>query len=304
MVARSLKDTRMNALQRKRGEEPNIMIRLIASGRMVFGMLAAVAPPSLTRPGGRMLRGGLRIAAATVIAAGGALLLAVLMRDMQLYTVRSGSMEPALLTGSVVAVNPAQRYSEPYQAGDIITFRVPSGMLITHRVVGVRHEDELVFYRTKGDANTSPDMLEVVHQHVVGKALVAVPFLGYFLAALRTSTGFVLFILLPATLVVLHERKAMRAALRKFRSSRFVPAGAFGAGVLVAGVTMLASGLFSDTVATGPTTITVGETEPSPSPSAEPSPSPTPITEPSPSPTPTFSPADVSVWRDPGYDPE
>ncbi|TSC72099.1 MAG: signal peptidase, endoplasmic reticulum-type [Parcubacteria group bacterium Gr01-1014_38] len=241
-------------------------------------------PVRVPRRGARILRGALRLLAAAVITTGGTIVFAVTLQGAQLYTVLSGSMEPAISTGSVVVVAPAQGNRAPYQSGDVITFRAAGGGApVTHRVLGVRHDAGRVRYRTKGDANPSPDAQEVLQQSVVGKTLVSVPFLGYVLVAMRTPIGFLFLILLPATLVILHELNVMRGAWKELRPSRFASAGVFGAVALAAGVAMTTSGLFSDTVVMRSTTIAVKETPPAPAARrAEPSPSQTP--------TPTASP--------------
>src|SRR3989344_3306207 len=70
------------------------------------------------------------------------------------YIVQSGSMEPAIKTGSIVISYPSNSYSE----GDVVTFSKSVGAknLITHRVEarffpdGV---DKAPTYLTSGDAN-------------------------------------------------------------------------------------------------------------------------------------------------------
>ena len=74
--------------------------------------------------------------------------------------VKSGSMEPAIKTGALVAVRPAAGY----EAGDIITFRTSDNKKIdstTHRVVEKQAEDGEISYITKGDANKAPDIRKI-----------------------------------------------------------------------------------------------------------------------------------------------
>lgn len=119
--------------------------------------------------------------------------------------VQSGSMEPAIQTGSVIWI-----YSvEPSNLGegDIITFRSgtrPSGepQLTTHRIVEVLGENE---FRTKGDNNEDPDPRPVQGDRVVGKFGFEVPFLGYLVVWAGTSQAFVILVLVPAALMILNE---------------------------------------------------------------------------------------------------
>src|SRR3989344_7094007 len=84
--------------------------------------------------------------------------------NYKLFIVQSGSMEPEILTGSVVVVKP----SSSYKIGDIITFGpVPKGKLpTTHRIVESRTENNLTFYSTKGDANISKDAKEALSKDI------------------------------------------------------------------------------------------------------------------------------------------
>jgi signal peptidase len=72
----------------------------------------------------------------------------------ELKMVLSGSMEPAIKTGSVIAVKPV---TDPnvFQAGDVITYRSVDDptILITHRVVEAINDSSGVKYVTKGDNN-------------------------------------------------------------------------------------------------------------------------------------------------------
>ena len=78
----------------------------------------------------------------------------------------SGSMEPALKTGSVVIVRPVDLST--IQQGDIVMFSsLDKKSLTTHRVVKIEPETGLGFI-TKGDANNNPDITPVLPDQVVG----------------------------------------------------------------------------------------------------------------------------------------
>ena len=88
---------------------------------------------------------------------------------LQVFQVVSGSMEPAIPTGSIVYV----RETEPAEAkeGDIIAFYSSSnsGAVITHRVVQNRVvSGELI---TKGDANAKEDLTPVDYDYYLGKVV-------------------------------------------------------------------------------------------------------------------------------------
>ncbi len=132
--------------------------------------------------------------------------------------VLSGSMEPALPVGSVAFV--ADRDAEQVRVGDILTFRHPDypGRLVSHRVVAVnRDERGVVSFRTKGDANDSPDSWTVSADQVVGVVTFHLPYAGYAHRFVRTPTGFGLLVGIPAALLIVGEIGNIVREVRKLR---------------------------------------------------------------------------------------
>ena len=121
------------------------------------------------------------------------------------YIVQSGSMEPAIKTGSLVISLPSQTYSQ----NDIITYKVGK-KLVTHRIE-VKLFPEGVYgdpiYMTSGDANKDFDRIKLSQDQIVGKVLFSVPYLGYAADFAKTPKGFILFIVIPATIIVYEELK-------------------------------------------------------------------------------------------------
>lgn len=104
-----------------------------------------------------------------------------------LYSVVSGSMEPAIPVGSLVYV----KYQKPetIEKEDVIAFygAKESSSIITHRVVvNKKLAGEFI---TKGDANASNDMNPVDYQHYLGKVTLSIPVLGGIVQALTTGSG-------------------------------------------------------------------------------------------------------------------
>jgi signal peptidase len=115
----------------------------------------------------------------------------------------SGSMEPAIQTGSVVIVTPI--VPDAIQKGDIIMYSsLDMRSLITHRVVGVESEPTLQFI-TRGDANNNPDINPVAPGQIVGIVAFTVPYLGFITQFIKTPLGFTLFFLIPAVLLIGRE---------------------------------------------------------------------------------------------------
>ena len=84
--------------------------------------------------------------------------------------VLSGSMEPAIPTGSLVVIKP----SDTYHVGDVITFggSLKNNVPTTHRIVKVRAESGEKVFITKGDANAHEDSKEVREKDIVGKVVL------------------------------------------------------------------------------------------------------------------------------------
>jgi signal peptidase I len=105
----------------------------------------------------------------------------------QLLAIRSGSMEPQLPRGAL-AILSTDRDREAV-AGDEIAFRLPSGTLVTHRVVEVVARADGTYYRTRGDANATPDPVLIQKASVVGTVAARLPVLGYLLGLLSMPIG-------------------------------------------------------------------------------------------------------------------
>lgn len=133
------------------------------------------------------------------------------------YVVQSGSMEPAIKTGSVVFSLPSSNYNP----GDIITF-APEGnaeTLITHRIeFKLYPEGDFGYplYLTSGDANKDFDRWEVWPDDIVGKVIFTIPYVGYTVNFAKQPYGFILLVIIPATIVIYEELKMLARELILF----------------------------------------------------------------------------------------
>ena len=109
------------------------------------------------------------------------------LAGIQIYSVLTASMEPALPVGSAVYVKSCD--ASQLAPGDIVTFTIGGGnaLVKTHRVVsndtGAR---QLI---TKGDANPLPDIDPVAYGQLMGKVIFTAPILGAASQALHSPTG-------------------------------------------------------------------------------------------------------------------
>lgn len=132
--------------------------------------------------------------------------------------VQSGSMEPSIKTGSIVVIRP----EESYAVGDVVTFGrdTKTNVPTTHRIVEARTESGQYIFKTKGDANENADVTEVRQSEVIGKVLFDVPYLGYLLDFAKKPLGFVLLVILPATIIVFDELRTIWVEIQKKRNGK------------------------------------------------------------------------------------
>ena len=119
---------------------------------------------------------------------------------IQSFVVLTGSMEPAILQGSLVFTKKQQEYHK----GDVIAFK-EGNITITHRIVDVMTQNSRSIYHIKGDANNTPDSSLVAAKDVLGKAENTLPHIGTYILFLRTLPGFLTFIVAPVALFILFE---------------------------------------------------------------------------------------------------
>jgi signal peptidase len=119
------------------------------------------------------------------------------MAGAEVFTIRSGSMEPAIGTGALVVVTEG---ADP-GVGDVVAYRLPNGAVVTHRVSRVVDGEAGRFLETRGDANSDPDPSLVPQEAVVGEVSLALPLLGFLLALLGMPIGIVTLISVAGTLL-------------------------------------------------------------------------------------------------------
>ncbi|MDQ4096690.1 MAG: signal peptidase I [Actinomycetota bacterium] len=100
--------------------------------------------------------------------------------------VRSGSMEPTILTGSMVLTKRVE--AEDIRLGDIVTVKRPDGTRATHRVIGLERTGDAVRLTLKGDANEAPDPEPVTVQRAQ-RLMLHIPNVGRVMAWSASAQG-------------------------------------------------------------------------------------------------------------------
>ncbi len=108
--------------------------------------------------------------------------------------VKSGSMEPAVKTGSICWVNFKADKSK-IGTGDIVAFERGDGQLVLHRIVRCTKKG----FITKGDANETQDVGVVRWDQIKGKQLFGLPYIGFLF--LRTEKQMVISLLIGSLIL-------------------------------------------------------------------------------------------------------
>lgn len=141
--------------------------------------------------------------------------------SFKFLTVQSGSMEPKIKLGSLVAVKPTGEY----KVDDIITFRPEDNknITVTHRIVGVEYlEGNKTKYLTKGDANEDKDTEKLESSQIIGKVSLSIPYLGFAVNAIKTPAGSIVFVVIPATLFIANEIASIKNEVLNLKKRRAI----------------------------------------------------------------------------------
>lgn len=138
------------------------------------------------------------------------------MLGYQIKTVLSGSMEPDIKTGSIIAVEPVSgSEKENFKEGDVITFMADEDKLITHRITEVKETKNDIMYTTKGDNNNAPDSTPVLSDNAVAVySGFTIPYIGYVSNFAQSKEGGALLLILPGLLLFGYSIITIWKALR------------------------------------------------------------------------------------------
>ncbi|MFF2909354.1 signal peptidase I SipW [Paenibacillus sp. NPDC057934] len=146
----------------------------------------------------------------------------------QIKTVLSGSMEPGIHTGSIIALKPGGDMTR-FQKGDVITFMNPENILITHRIVDASMNSAIgeASYTTKGDNNNAADMSPVSSTNVIGEYTgFTVPYVGYAMNFAVSKAGSVLLMIVPGLLLLMYALYSTWKAITALEKKNSSPAAA------------------------------------------------------------------------------
>ena len=105
--------------------------------------------------------------------------------------VMSGSMEPAIQTGSLSFIDTNYDYDD-VEVGDVVAFSIDTGestVMVTHRVEEITDEG----FVTKGDNNEHSDGVTTTRENFEGLNIFSIPILGYIAVAIGNVIAFLIF---------------------------------------------------------------------------------------------------------------
>ncbi|MGG1574219.1 signal peptidase I SipW [Fictibacillus sp. NRS-1165] len=138
----------------------------------------------------------------------------------QLKTVLSGSMEPRIHTGSIIAVKPGGDMTR-FKKGDVITFKASENKLITHRINKVEGSGSNTRYVTKGDNNDAPDLEPVLANNAVAEYKgFTVPYVGYGMEFAQSKKGTTLLMIVPGILLLIYSVVTIWKAFREIEVTK------------------------------------------------------------------------------------
>lgn len=105
----------------------------------------------------------------------------------------SGSMEPAIKTGSLILVN---QNDKDVSKGDIIAFKA-GDLEVAHRVAKIVDGG----YITKGDSNKTEDTGKVTDEMLEGTVILTIPKAGYIVKKMTSTSGMIVMFAAAAALL-------------------------------------------------------------------------------------------------------
>lgn len=116
---------------------------------------------------------------------------------LQIYSIGSDSMFPALKTGDCVLVKHTD--VSDLEKGDIVAYHLADSVIV-HRVENFSD----AFVITKGDSNNTPDA-PVRNSDIIGKSIYTIPKMQTVIETIRKPSGFAAMIILAGSLIVFLE---------------------------------------------------------------------------------------------------
>lgn len=117
--------------------------------------------------------------------------------------VMSDSMYPEIKGGDIIIVKSVD--PEDIEVGDVIAFFDPKGgtSVVTHRVEEIYVEEDVIYFKTKGDANNTGDKDDVPAANLVGEYTdIRIAGMGSVAMFMQTTPGLIVCVVVPLLLLI------------------------------------------------------------------------------------------------------
>ena len=135
-----------------------------------------------------------------------------------MFNIVSESMEPTLYKNDVVFVQKCD-ISE-LKKGDIITFE-QEGRVISHRIINITKEKNVIKFETKGDNNEIPDPDKVPEGQVYGKVLYKIGKIGQAVSYIQNVRGFINVVIFAIIVYILVSLRDNKKNTRKMKRKKY-----------------------------------------------------------------------------------
>lgn len=124
------------------------------------------------------------------------------------YVIVSGSMEPIIKIKDAVLIKRVDD-EDDVKRGDVVTYRSQDptyyGILVTHRVVDIKYDNNQKIFVTKGDHNETVDRSPINFNQITGKVIMRIPKIGYLKYFLVSSYGWIMAVVIPSLAVISYD---------------------------------------------------------------------------------------------------
>lgn len=137
---------------------------------------------------------------------------------IRFYVMETDSMSSEIPRGSLLA----SVVNKNLYVDDVISYKYPldQSKTVTHRITSYRVDDGVLFYQTKGDANTETDQWEVREDLIMGKVFFTIPEIGKIFNYFKNPWIVALLIFIPvlviATVEIYYEKDNLLEAYGYF----------------------------------------------------------------------------------------
>ena len=141
------------------------------------------------------------------------------------YLISTSSMEPTLNEEDIIIIKKCKE--EELEKGDIITYKIDDGNIITHRIIDILDEEDWgeKQYVTKGDNNNIEDSEHILFSEIEGKMIIKIPKLGKVLNVLKDGIVIILVILIALIIYLnrldMKEKSEMRREKKKIEDQKY-----------------------------------------------------------------------------------